>query len=433
MLLGGGGREHSIGLSIVKSGQELYTLSSNSNPGLKRISKRILIGKETSSETVLNAAMKINPDLIFVGPESPLANGVTDILIAHNFKVFAPTSKAAKLETSKTFLRSLMNEKRIDGNIDSVSFGDAVSASKFIDSLDYEFVIKPDGLTGGKGVLVQGFHFYTKEEGKNLVKKNFEQGITKILIEKKEKGEEFSLQALVNGREILYFPIVQDYKRARENDEGPNTGGMGSICFSNKGLPFIPQSHVEKAKTILRDIIIAMSDDGIDYVGPIYGQFIATREGPKVVEINARFGDPEAINVLSIMNNSLLESAFLMMEGEKVELDFRDRVNVLTYIVPLGYGENPKPSKILIDEKQFFKKGLKLYYASVYTKGKFLIQTRSRSVAILSEGISIEEAYSKLDGIEKFIKGDYYIRKDIGDPNITRKKSEYMESLLKGA
>ena len=431
LLIGGGGREHAMALSILKEGPELFTISHNKNPGIFRISKRNLIGDENDPQVVLNYALKIKPDMVFVGPEGPLANGITDILKAHGFNVFAPSSKAAKLETSKTFLRNLMNEKGIEGKIESFSFNDYNGASDFIDKIDYEFVIKPDGLTGGKGVMVQGIHFVGKEEGKIILKKYLEQGINKILIERKETGEEFSLQAFVNGKNIEFLPTVQDYKRAWEHDKGPNTGGMGSICFSTKQLPFIPGGYIKSAEDILRKIVSAMSDDGNDYVGPIYGQFMATRDGPKVIEINARLGDPEAINVLSLMNESLLDVGLLMMEDKRINLDFRERINVLRYLVPIGYGENPRPYKMIIDEIGLLKNGVKLFYASVNSKGKSIMQTRSRSVGILTEGVSINEAVHNFEGIEKMIKGKYYIRKDIGDPSVIEKKNEYMATLLK--
>ncbi len=431
LLIGGGGREHAMALSLLRRGPELFSISPYRNPGILRVSKRIIVGNENDTQVVLNHAQKIKPDIVFIGPESPLASGVTDILKAHGFKVFAPSSRAAKLETSKTFLRNLMDEKGIEGNIESIPFADLNKASGYIDKIDYEFVIKPDGLTGGKGVMVQGFHFKDREEAKNILKKYFEQGISKILIEKKETGEEFSLQAFVSGKEITFLPTVQDYKRAREHDMGPNTGGMGSICFSTRELPFIPEGHIRTARNILKKIIISMSDDGNDYTGPIYGQFMATKDGPKVIEINARLGDPEAINVLSLMNNSLLEVGIMMMEGSSFKLDFRQEVNVLRYIVPVGYGENPLPSRITIDELGLMKMNLKLYYASVNYRRNAILQTRSRSVGILSEGSSIEDAFSNFEGLEKMIKGQYYMRKDLGDPSVIRKKNEYMDNLLK--
>lgn len=431
LLIGGGGREHAMALSIMKDGPELYLISHNKNPGLRRISRKMLIANIDDSNAVLDYAMRIRPEIIFIGPEDPLASGVTDILIAHGFSVFAPTSKAAKLETSKTFLRTLMNEKGIKGNISSFSFTEYKKASDFIDGLDYDFVIKPDGLTGGKGVMVQGLHFRSKEEGKGIIKRYFEEGINKILIEKKEEGEEFSLQAFVNGKEIYFLPVVQDYKRAMENDLGPNTGGMGSISFSERGLPFIPESHVSEAKSILKEIVISMSDDNIDYIGPIYGQFMATRSGPKVIEINARLGDPEAINVLSLMNDSLFSVGLSILNGANVTPEFRDSVNILRYVVPLGYGENPKPSRLSVDEKGIVMKGLKLVYASVNASGKAIVQTRSRSLGLLAEGRSIDEAVRKFDQIEHLIQGSFFMRHDIGTPQLIERKMKYMEGLQK--
>jgi len=430
MVIGGGGRENAIALSAVSSNNSIYSISHNNNPGLIGISKRHFKVNENDKEAVLSVAKRVKPDLVLIGPEDPLSNGVSDILISQGFKVFAPTSKAAKLETSKSFLRNFMKSHYIDGNVESQSFTDFNELNKWVMGLDYEFVLKPDGLTGGKGVLVQGNHFYTKEEGLSIAKKLFENGMNKLLVERKLIGEEFSLQALVYYDKILFLPVVQDYKRAGENDTGPNTGGMGSISFSESGLPFIPKSHVETAKSIMRKIMEAMHSEGTPYVGPIYGQFMSTKLGPKLIEINARFGDPEAINVLDLMDDSIVDASIKLMEGNTPTLNIKNQINVVRYIVPIGYGSDPKPSKLKIDEVYLRRKGLKIFYASVDKKGNYLQQTRSRSIALLAKGDSINEIIPKFDGMENAIAGNYYYRRDIGTFESIERKNKFMKDLL---
>lgn len=432
LLIGGGGREHAIGLSIVKSGTELVVIALNNNPGLMRIAKEMIVGNENDREWVLENAKRLNPDYVFIGPESPLAHGVSDILIENKFNVFAPTSTAARLETSKAFCRQFMTENKVRGNIESAAFSDSKSAQSFVNEIDYDFVIKPDGLTGGKGVVVQGVHFQTKEEGIKIIRDYLSSGNDTLLVEKKVVGEEFSLQAFVNGNKILFLPAVQDYKRAYEGDKGPNTGGMGSICFSEKGLPFIDPETLEGAKGILKELITEFAKKVANYVGPIYGGFIASPEGPKLLEINARLGDPEAINVLSLMETSIMDVAIAMLNNQDISLEFRDRISILRYLVPRGYGTRPIPSIIDLDEEKILLRGLKIYYASVNLSGKQLSQTTSRSVALVSEGTDLSHINARFEGLPSVIRGEYSIRNDIGTETMIEKKKKAMKTIMTG-
>ncbi len=432
LLVGGGGREHAIGLSIVKSGTELFVIAPNKNPGLLRIAKRTIVGDENDDVWVTENAIKLKPDYVFIGPESPLASGVSDALLKSGFNVFAPSSTAAMLETSKAYCRRFLGENRIEGDIESEAFSDPERAADFIQKIDYDFVIKPDGLTGGKGVVVQGIHFRSKEDGTRIARDYLRSGQSNLLIEKKMTGEEFSLQAFVSGRKISFLPIVQDYKRAFEGDSGPNTGGMGSICFSERGLPFIDPSTVVKAKSILRDLVEKFSERVVEYVGPIYGGFIATADGPKLLEINARLGDPEAINVLSLMETSIIDAASEMLAGKELKLEFRDNVNVLRYVVPVGYGGKSVPSTIQLDEARLRSNGLKVYYASVNLRGKKLKQTTSRSLAVVAEGTTLSEASGKFEGLSQFIEGDYAMRNDIGTEKMIEAKKRFMAAVTAG-
>ena len=432
LLIGGGGREHAIGLSIVKSGAELVVISANKNPGLQRISRKIVVGDENDSEWVLKNALKLKPDYVFIGPEAPLAHGVSDILLENGFNVFAPSSTAAKLETSKVYCRKFLSENKIGGNIESTSFSDPDRAADFIYGLEYDFVIKPDGLTGGKGVVVQGVHFSSKEDGAKIARDYLSSGKSALLIEKKMVGEEFSLQAFVKGKKIYFLPIVQDYKRAYENDTGPNTGGMGSICYSERGLPFIDFETVVKAKGIMEELVAKFAEKIVDYVGPIYGGFISTSDGPKLLEINARLGDPEAMNVLSLMENSMMDVAIMMLHDREINPEFRNRINVLRYLVPKGYGSKPEPSAIQMDEEKILLKDLKIYYASVHLKGKHLEQTNSRSIALVSEGNDLGEISRRFDGLSPLLRGSYYMRNDIGTEKMIEDKKNFMSRVMAG-
>ncbi len=430
LLIGGGGRENAIAISAVLSNITLYSISHNLNPGIMGLSKRHYRIEENNKEQILKVAYRVKPDVVFIGPEDPLSNGVSDLLISQKFQVFAPSSKAAKLETSKAFLRQFMSLHNIDGNVESYTFTNFEDTKKHIENIDYKFVIKPDGLTGGKGVLVQDEHFRKKDEAIEIVARLFKNGVNKLLIERKLIGEEFSLQGFAKDDKIVFLPIVQDYKRAGENDTGSNTGGMGSISFSEEGLPFIPKDHVEKAKSIMKVIVEKMYNESEPYVGPIYGQFMSTADGPKLIEINARFGDPEAINVLDLLDDSIFDVAINMMDNNVPGLHIKDLINVVRYIVPVGYGSDPRPSVLSINEQELRKKGLKIYYASVDKKSGKLYQTRSRSLALLARGKSLDEINEQFNDFEKFIQGDYFYRRDIGTFGTVDQKIKRMTEIL---
>ncbi len=430
LLIGGGGREHAIGLSLVKSGTELVVISPNKNPGLLRIAKELIIGDENDRDFVLQIAQRIAPDYVFIGPESPLARGVSDVLLKNKFKVFAPSSISARLETSKSYLRGFMSENGLRGNIEGRAFSDPREAEDFIKEVDYNFVIKPDGLTGGKGVMVQGAHFQKKEDGIRITREYLDSGMRSVLVEKKMTGEEFSLQAFVKGAKIYFLPLVQDYKRGYENDEGPNTGGMGSIYFSERGLPFISSDTTVESRKIMSDLVKKFSEKVEDYVGPIFGGFIATKEGPKLLEINARLGDPEAMNVLSLMENSIQDVAMDILNNQNPNLEFRDKINVLRYLVPKGYGSRPVPSTIDLEEEKLLLRGLRIYYASVNLEGKHLKQTTSRSLALLSEGTDIHQITARFDDLSLLLKGEYGMRRDIGTESMIESKKEAMRTVI---
>jgi phosphoribosylamine--glycine ligase len=429
LLIGGGGREHAIALSLVRSGVELVTISPNKNPGLMRISKRFYV-REISSEGVLNIATKSKPDYVFIGPEGPIAAGISDLLVRDSFKVFAPTSNAARLETSKSFCREFLDRNGIEGNVESRVFTEIEKAKKYIMEEDSEIVIKPDGLTSGKGVVVQGTHFKGRDEAMKIAAEYLREKGSKLLIEKKMIGEEFSLQGFVWEKNIVFLPLVQDYKRALEGDKGPNTGGMGSISFSTRGLPFIRKNHEEKAMDIMRNIVRKMYDEGNPYSGPIYGQFMSTAEGVKLIEINARLGDPEAINALELMDESIFYAALEMAHDHIFRPRFKEKVNVVRYVVPAGYGGEVSPSYITINEEGLALKGLKIYFASVNSTGKRLKQSRSRTLALLSEDDNLEGANNKFRDAERYIRGKYYMRRDIGTTESIERKIAFMASLI---
>ncbi|AGB05267.1 phosphoribosylamine--glycine ligase [Aciduliprofundum sp. MAR08-339] len=437
LLIGSGGREHAIARALTRGGAKIYAVMKHKNPGIARIAKDYVIGDHNSLSFVENLDwVKFRKvDFAFIGPEEPLIRGMADMLESHGIPVVGPRKDAAIIEGSKEFMRELMKKHRIDGIVDYFVFTDPKRVEEFLKDYHKEFVVKPVGVTGGKGVWVMGDHFQTKEEGIEYAKRVLEEGIggeKKVIIEEKLVGEEFTLQVFTDGRNIRGMPLVQDFKRAYEGDRGPNTGGMGSYSMEDHLLPFMDDKDYARAMKILEDIIAAMRREGREYKGILYGQFMLTAEGPKVIEINCRFGDPEAMNVLSILESNLVDISWNIIEGKLNEkIEFKNKATVVKYVVPEGYGTSNviKGSEIKVNEDRIEKEGALLYYASVDEKSGRIYTTTSRSLAVVGIGKDLHEAEHIAEGALKHITGRIYARHDIAKREMIERKIEKMREL----
>ncbi|MBS3068506.1 hypothetical protein J4450_07395 [Candidatus Micrarchaeota archaeon] len=213
-----------------------------------------------------------------------------------------------------------------------------------------------------------------------------------MLIEEKLEGEEFSLQAFCDGTRIATMPPVQDHKRAFEKDEGPNTGGMGSYSTGNL-LPFIEEKDIEEATKTMQSVIHAMKKDGMPFCGVLYGQFMVCKQGLRLIEFNARFGDPEAMNVLALLENDLSDILLSITDGQLESPQFKDASTVVKYIVPEGYPDKPvADSPVDVDIEKIKHNGGKVYFASVYEKDGRVYTSGSRAFATLGIGEHLEDA-----------------------------------------
>ena len=245
-----------------------------------------------------------------IGPEAPLEAGVVDVLTAAGVACVGPTRMAARIETDKAFCRDLMTHHHIGGNPAYRVFHDTAEAIAFVKDHDGDLAIKPIGLTGGKGVRIMG------EQVDLAGAIDYIQQIKgEVVFEERLIGEEFTLQAFVDGFHIVPMPLVQDHKRAFEGDTGPNTGGMGSYSMPDHMLPFVSRKDHTAALSIMASVVAAMAKEGYPYKGILYGQFMNTAEGPKVIEFNARFGDPEAMNVLTLLCSDMTKVITGITEG----------------------------------------------------------------------------------------------------------------------
>src|SRR5512136_2341882 len=311
LVVGGGGREHAIASALgCNTKTEIYSVMARRNPGIDALSKKVHLCKETDIKNVVGFAREVGAAYAFIGPEAPLEAGIVDALGSAGIPCIGPTRAAARLETDKAFCREMMDHNQLDGCPLYRVFHSAADAARFIESYDGELVVKPIGLTGGKGVRIMGEQ--VDRDGAIAYAKSLNGS---VVLEERLLGEEFTLQAFVDGNHLVPMPLVQDHKRAFEGDTGPNTGGMGSYSLPDHMLPFVVESDYQKALAIMRSVVGVMEREGYRYKGILYGQFMNTRDGPRVVEFNARFGDPEAMNVLPIMTTGLAMVIAGIVEG----------------------------------------------------------------------------------------------------------------------
>jgi phosphoribosylamine--glycine ligase len=438
LVIGGGAREHAICEAVCQSPSPvtLFSVMHNINPGIQKLSSNMLREKEIEVSSIADYAKRHHIDLAIVGPEAPLEAGLVNALQKGNISVCSPTKEAAKVETDKLWMRQLLRKHGIPGQLRCESFTGVKKARGFIEELNGEVAIKPIGLTGGKGVRVAGDHFKGVDEAVTYVREILEKkigGQSRVLIEEKAVGEEFTLQAFSDGSSILPLPAVQDHKRLLPDDKGPNTGGMGSYSCPDGFLPFLTQGEYEESAGILQRVIEALSMENCRYIGPVYGQFMLTAEGPKIIEINARFGDPEAMNVLSLLRSNFVDLCMAMVEGNLTQrkLLMQKRATVCKYVVPEGYGVQSRAGeKIVVNEAKLRETGSRLFYAAVNKADDHVLTTSSRSLAVVGIAEDLSTAEIGCEDALKYVQSDHiFIRHDIGTEELVEQRVNHMKQL----
>lgn len=433
LVVGTGAREHAI-CKAIEGNAELYSIMSNKNPGIARISK-FQIGSENDIEAVKKFAVQNKIDMAIIGPEAPLEIGIVDALEFEGIKCVGPTQKAAKIETDKVFMRNLFENYRIGGSLTYRVFDNFKDISDFIDEFSKDVVVKPVGLTGGKGVKIMGEQLKNAEEAKNYAKEVIDTkmgGHASVVIEERAIGEEFTVQAFVDGKNIAPMPAAQDHPYAFEGDEGPITGGMGS--YSDKGglLPFLDKKSYDESVKIIEDTVRAINKEVGPYKGFLYGQFMLCKDGPKLIEYNARFGDPEAMNVLTLLKSNFVDICDGIVDGNLKGAKFEDKATVCKYIVPNGYPGNAAPNQVIdVDEEKIKEAGAEVYYAAVNEKDEKIYTSSSRALGLVSVADSIYEAEKLCENATKYIKGDIYHRRDVGTADLIQKRISHMEEIRK--
>ncbi len=420
LLVGGGGREHAIARALADD-CTLYACASNRNPGIRRLADGFETIDETDADGIVAFAAEVGADLAVIGPESALEAGVADVLDDVGVYAFGPQSEEARLETDKAYQRRFMTEANVPGCPDFEVFDDMDAACAYIDEYDGDLAVKPAGLTGGKGVKVIGDQV-TSEEAKTYLR---DSDYERVVLEERLVGEEFTIQAFVADGEFRATPAVQDHKRAYNGDEGPNTGGMGSYSDTEPSLPFMQPGDYEAALEVLEAVVDALPA----YKGVLYGQFMLTDEGPKVVEFNARFGDPEAMNTLPVLETAFLDVLVAARDGESLpDLAFSGEATVCKYAVPDGYPTDPNSGARIAVNEESVGDAL-LYYASVDEREDGLYTTTSRSFAVVGRGDSIAAAEAQADAALSAAGDRVRIRHDIGKPELLDRRVEHMDEI----
>ncbi len=431
IIIGHGAREHTIAEALVKGGAELYAFMSFRNAGLDELSEgRVKIEKEDNFKELINFIKQNGIDFAVVGPEAPLVVGIADALEKAQIPCIGPKIEAAQLEGSKIFTRQLLDKNNIKSNIIYEIFVSMDGVEAFIKELGVEnVVVKPDGLTGGKGVKVYGDHLFSKQEIIDYCQKLVKNGIY-FIIEEKLEGEEFTLQALVDGNRVVGNLLVQDFKRAYNDDKGPNTGGMGSYSIEDHSLPFIDVFDINEAISEMNKVVSAVKKEtGTEYKGFLYGQFMKVKKGIKLVEFNVRLGDPEAMNVLPILKDNFVDLCYKILDGNlPVKLNFEKKATVCKYLAPEGYPVNPlRDQRIIIHKEKIEEIGAKFYYASVYKKDNSVYTTTSRAIGMLGISDTLEEAEKIAEKGVSFIEGKLFHRSDVGTKKILQKRIDHMK------
>ena len=435
LAVGGGAREHAIVSALARSGAEIFACLKNMNPGIARTAKELLLTEETDVARVVQFAKTKRVDLAVIGPEAPLELGLTDALITARIATASPSKAAARLETSKSFMRELLSKHKVKGAVRFKIADSREEVGRALDELGTDIVVKPIGLTGGKGVKVFGEHMMDKQDiiaYTDEILSNKIGGSASVVLEEKLVGEEFTIQAFCDGRKVVSMPAVQDHKRAYEGDKGPNTGGMGSYSQQDGLLPFLRRDEYDTAVGIMNEVVAALRRESSEYRGTMYGQFMLTAHGPKVIEFNARFGDPEAMNVLSLLKSDFVKICEGMADGNvsKNLVRFEAKSSVCKYVVPEGYGtKSLSGTEIKVDETAIADEGAILYYASVNEKNGKIYTTTSRSVGIVGLAGPIEEAERIAENGIRHVSGKIHVRHDIAKKDMLDAKVQRMDQI----
>ena len=436
LIVGNGGREAALAWKMAENSQ-LYAFMGHANPSIidyvKKSGGEWSIGNTLDGDAVAAFAVENQIDLAFVSSDAALEAGVVDSLKAAGIKTAGPTREGAQIEWDKTFSRALTSSVCPEFNPEfyvASNLDEAVTTIKQFG--ERGFAIKPAGLTGGKGVKVTGVNI-EKEEALAYARELYASGHNAVIFEEKIEGIEFTLQAITDGKTVIFPPATYDYPYRFDKDEGPNTGGMGVYSDVTKNLPFMTPELYHKASEVTQRVVDALREHGRDFNGVLNGGFFLTKQGElKIIEFNARFGDPECMNIMSLMEDNCDWVKILnkIAEGnlDPEDVKFKQEASALVYLVAPEYASSiappPEGHSFRVDTKKIDGTGCRIFFASAVAgeaADEFRTVGTSRSVAIVSTAVSIDQARENvMSVIQSCIEGQLNYRSDIAS-------SEYIE------
>jgi phosphoribosylamine--glycine ligase len=420
LLVGGGGREHALAWKLAQSPRLGRMIAAPGNPGIAAHARCIPV-MDTAVDELVDLARQERPDLVVVGPEVPLALGLADRLRAAGFAVFGPSAAAARLESSKAFSKDLMARHGVP-TARFRTFQDAEAARRYCRELGAPLVVKADGLAAGKGVIV----CRALDEADRALALCFEErafgasGLT-VVVEEFLEGEEASFFALADGAAVLPLTAAQDHKTVWDDDRGPNTGGMGAYSPA----PVMSDAMQDRVMAeIVRPVIAAMGKEGAPYTGVLFVGLMITREGPKVIEFNCRFGDPECQAIMPRLEGDLLAllQAAATGQGLPAALSWSPRTSVCVVMTSAGYpGRYETGRPITGVAAAALLPGINVFHAGTAMAGDALVTAGGRVLGVQASGGDVASAIrAAYAGVERIRFDGAHYRRDIGHHALRR-------------
>ncbi len=414
LIIGQGGREHALVWKAAQSNLVEEVFVAPGNDGMDELATRVAIS-ENDNEALVAFAKEQNIDLTIVGPEVPLLNGIVNDFESEGLNIFGPRKEAALIEGSKNFAKELMIKYKIP-TAEYQTFTNVDEAKSYVEQKGAPIVIKADGLAAGKGVTVaETLDVALDSVTDMLANAKFGDASSSVVIEEFLAGEEFSLMAFVKGEKVYPMVIAQDHKRAYDNDEGPNTGGMGAYS----PVPQISDEVVNTAvETILKPAAKALVSEGRSFTGILYAGLILTNDGPKVIEFNARFGDPETQVVLPRLKSDLVSSLLSILNEEPVSLEWSQEVVLGVVLASKGYPNDYEKGLPIGQLSEKHEKAV-IFHAGTKKVDDQFVGNGGRVLVVSGYGETISDAQEQAYAlVEKISAPALFYRKDIGNKAI---------------
>jgi phosphoribosylamine---glycine ligase len=438
LIVGHGGRESALAYRMAEH-SELHAFLGHENPSIVGCTAASggthQVGDVCDPHAVAAFARTRDIDVAMVSADEPLAAGVVDALLAQGTRAVGPTAAGAEIEWNKAFARSLLAQVAPEAVPRLRIARDASEVSEAVASFGADpIVVKPSGLTGGKGVKVMGPHLADHGQAREYALELLARSRPgeSVLIEERITGAEFTIQAISDGRSVVFPPATYDYPYRYDGDEGPGTGGMGSLSTAAPTLPFMSAAHYHQACTIIEGVIERLAEQGRHFTGVMNSGFFATADGVKVIEFNARFGDPECMNIMSLFAGNWPEAMAGIASASLTPADvpLREEASVVLYLVSPDYALRPGPPReFLLDRERIETDGCHVFFSAAVHTGENGFRTvgTSRAVALASTAPTLEQARALVAGCAASVPVLEW-RRDVGDGRYLSDLSRLVEA-----